>query len=171
MAAVKVALVVFAAAVLQVSIFTSVPVLRAPPDVLLVALVSIGLLRGSITGAVAGFCGGLLVDVATLGTLGVSALLLTVVGFWVGRYGETTGRGRPQAPLIAVVAATVVVWVGAYTLHYLLGSTVDASRGLVPVLPAVVWGALLVYPVHALLRRAVGSGGQPERAREVELVV
>ena len=61
-------------------------------------LVSVALLRGAVTGAVTGFFAGLIVDVATLGTLGLTALLLTLVGYWVGRYGETTGRARPARP-------------------------------------------------------------------------
>lgn len=171
MAYVRIGIVVFVVTIVQVSVLSSAPILGAPPDLLLVAVVSIALLRGSVVGAVTGFAGGLLVDVATMGTLGVWALLLTITGFWVGRYAETTGRGRPQAPLLAVCAATLAVWFGAYALSYLLGTTVDASRGLLPVLPALVWGAALVYPVHALLRRWVREDEPPVRGREVELVV
>ena len=57
-------------------------------------VVCIALAAGSIAGAVAGFAGGLLVDVMTLGTLGTTSLVLTLAGYWAGRYGETTGRGR-----------------------------------------------------------------------------
>ena len=61
-------------------------------------LVAIALLRGSVFGAVAGFGAGLLVDTANLGTLGVTSLLLTIAGYWIGRYGETTARDRFHAP-------------------------------------------------------------------------
>ena len=66
-----------------------------------------GSLRGATVGAVSGFAAGLIVDTATLGTLGVTSLLLTLAGYWAGRYGETTGRGRPFAPYIAVVVIAV----------------------------------------------------------------
>ena len=99
----------FVVAILQVSAFSSVGIGGGGPDVLLVTLVSIALLRGAVTGAVAGFAAGLIVDVATLGTLGVTSLLLTLAGYWAGRYGETTGRSRAHAPLVATVAATVFV--------------------------------------------------------------
>ena len=37
-------------------------------------------------------------DLATFETIGVTSLLLTLTGYWIGRYGETTGRGRTYAP-------------------------------------------------------------------------
>jgi rod shape-determining protein MreD len=168
---VRLGVVVFVAAIVQVSAISSVHLFGATPDVLLVVLVSAALLRGAVTGAVAGFAAGLVVDVATLGTLGVTALLLTLVGYWSGRYGETGGRGRPYAPLLAVVAATALYWFGAYLLDYMLGEAVSASTSLWPVLPALLLNALLAYPVYALVRRLVGRGVQAPRTREVELVV
>jgi rod shape-determining protein MreD len=140
--------------------------------VLLVALVAIALRRGSITGAVAGFGGGLLVDVATLGTLGLNALLLSVAGYWAGRYGETTGRGRAHAPLLAVGAITIGVGVAGYLLHFMLGQDVSARLALVTALvPAVILNLLLCVPVHALCRALVGPAEPARRAREVELYV
>ena len=101
----------------------------------------------------AGFAAGLILDVATLGTLGVTSLLLTLAGYWAGRYGETTGRSRAHAPLVAAVAATVFIEVGGYALHSMLGEPVAARAVLVALPAAVLWNALLAYPVFALVRR------------------
>ena len=68
-------------------------ILGATPDILLVTLVAVALVRGATTGAVAGFFGGLVIDIALLDTLGVTSLLLTLVGYWTGRYGETAPSG------------------------------------------------------------------------------
>ena len=108
----------------------------------------------------------------TLGTLGLTSLLLTLAGYWTGRYGETTGRGRPHAPLVATVAATVFVEVGGYVLDSLLGGAVDVRS----VLLAVPCGgdlerAARLSRCSALVRRLVGSTERVERAREVELLV
>ena len=51
---------VFVAAILQVSVFSDVIVLHGTPDLLLVTIICVALLRGPIVGAVAGFWGGLL---------------------------------------------------------------------------------------------------------------
>jgi rod shape-determining protein MreD len=139
--------------------------------VLLVTLVSVSLLRGAVTGAVAGFAAGLIVDVSTLGTLGLTSLLLTLVGYWAGRYGETTGRDRSYAPLLATLVATGFVGLGGYGVHLMLGESVSARVVLAALPAALIWNAALAYPVFALMRRVVGSAGRVDRAREVELLV
>ena len=167
----KVAVVVFVAAILQVTIFSSVDILGGTPDVVLLTLVGIALLRGSIYGASAGFAAGLLVDTANLGTLGVTSLLLTIAGYWIGRYGETTGRDRAHAPYVSVAVATILVQFGALFLHYMLGDPVSARVVLLDALPAKVGlNLLLTLPVYALTRWVLGLGRVPERATEVQLL-
>jgi rod shape-determining protein MreD len=149
---------VFVAALLQVVIVSSLVVGGGTPDLLLVVVVALGLLRGSSAGAVFGFVGGVVVDVVTLGTLGVTSLVLTLAGFWAGRYGETTGRGRKLAPVIAVGAITLLAGGFGYVLHYLLGDEVVARTALVTaVAPAFVMNLVLALPVHRLVRKAVGE--------------
>ena len=168
---VKIGVLLFLVAILQVSAFSSVRIGGAAPDVLLVTLVAVALLRGSITGAVAGFLTGLVVDITTLGTLGLTSLLLTLAGYWAGRYGETTGRGRVHAPLVATVVATVFVEIGGFCLDSLLGEPLDLRSALIALPAAVIWNALLAYPVFGLVRRLIGEPERVERAREVELLV
>lgn len=170
--AARIAVLVFVAGIVQVSVLASAPVAGGTADVLLVVLVCVALLRGSVAGAVAGFCGGLLVDVATLGTLGVEALLLTVAGFWAGRYGETTGRDRGHALPLAVAVITILVAVAGLGLHYMLGDPVEAHRALVTTLaPAIPLNVLVAWPVGRLCRRLLRPSAPLERAQEVELVV
>jgi rod shape-determining protein MreD len=170
---VKIGLLVFFGAIVQVSVLApNAVVLGGTADVLLVLLVCVALLRGSITGAIAGFCGGLVVDVATLDTLGVTALLLTIAGYWAGRYGETTGRGRLHAVPVAVAVITVLTAFAGLVLHYMLGDQVSAHRALVTtLLPAVPLNLLVAWPVNRLCRRLLAVQPLVERVREVELGV
>ena len=167
----KAAALVFVAAILQVTIFSQIDILGGYPDVVLLTLMGIAFLRGSIYGAAAGFFAGLIVDTANLATLGVSSLLLTVAGYWIGRYGETTGRDRAHAPFVSVAVATILVQLGALILHYMLGDTVSAQRVLVDALPQkVALNLLLTLPVYALTRRLLAHAAAPERATEVRLL-
>ena len=163
--------VVFVAALVQVVVVSSMLVGGGSPDLLLVAVVALGLLRGSIPGAVFGFLGGVVVDLVTLGTLGVTSLVLTLAGFWAGRYGETTGRGRRFAPVIAVGAITLLAGAFGYVLQYLLDEEVVARHALVNALaPAFVLNLILALPVHRLARRIVGEEVRGEPLPEVEVV-
>ena len=166
--ALKAAGLLFVAAIAQVSILSGAEILGGTPDLVLVTLVAVALLRGAVFGAVAGFCVGLVVDTGTFATLGFSSLLLTTAGYWIGRYGETTGRGRTRAPLVSVAVATVLVTFGALALHFMLGQNAPAREVLVDALPpTLLLNLLLAAPVFALCRRVLRS---PERAPEVQLL-
>jgi rod shape-determining protein MreD len=162
---------VFIAAMLQVVVVSSIVVGGGAPDLLLVVVVALGLLRGSISGAALGFVGGLVVDLATLGTLGVTSLVLTLGGFWAGRYGETTGRGRRLAPIVAVGTITLLAGAFGYVLQYLLDEDVVARHALVTALvPAFVMNLVLALPVHRLVRAVVGEEVRAEPSPEVEVI-
>lgn len=169
--AAKVALAVFVAAVVQTSMLNPVDLGGGTPDLLLVTLVAVSLLRGPIYGAAAGFFAGLVVDTALLGTLGQTSLLLTVAGYWIGRYGETTGRDRTHAPLLSIVVVTILYAFCALGLRVMLGDPVSARLVLVDALPpTVVLNAILAIPVYALIRRMLRPTTVAERAREVTLL-
>lgn len=157
----------FFAAVIQVTIVDSIGILGGSPDLVLVLLVAVALTQGSIFGAVSGFWAGLLIDVARLGTLGFTSLLLTLAGFWIGRYGETTGRDRAHAPLLSVAVVTVLYAASALILHFLLGEPAPARIVLDELPGTLVLNLILTYPAFALVRRLFA---RPDRAPEVEFV-
>jgi rod shape-determining protein MreD len=167
------AALLFGVALVQAVIVPPYVVAGGSPELLLLTVISLGLVRGSVAGAGYGFAAGLLFDLLTLDTLGLSSLVLTLAGFWAGRYGETTGRGRRLSPLVSVAVITVLAALFAFFLHSLLGDEVVARHALVTVLlPTLLVNVLLAYPVHALVRAIV-----PEReplgpaAQRVEVLV
>ena len=117
----------FVAVLVQVSMLSAYTPLGGSLDLVLVTLVSIALLRGSVFGATAGFVAGLLIDTANLGTLGFTSLLLTLAGFWIGRYGETTARDRFHAPYTSVAVVTLLYTFGALALRFVLGDPAPAG--------------------------------------------
>lgn len=168
--AVRVGALVFVAAIVQVAIVSGIDVLDSAADVLLVVVVAVAFQRGAVGGALAGFAGGLIVDVATLGVLGVTSLLLTLAGFWAGRYAETTGRERSFAPYLAVGVMAVLVTAGGVIVHFLLGDAIDVrliGSGLVP---TVIIDVALAVALVPLSRRVIGAP-RIVYAREVEVVV
>ena len=156
----KAGVVFFVAVVLQTAIVSAFEPGGGTADLVLVTLTGVALLRGALFGAFAGFYAGFLLDAANLGTLGFSSLLLTLIGYWIGRYGETTGRDRAHAPLLAIAVVTVLYALGSLGMHYLLGDPVSARAGLVDALPVqIVLNLLLTLPVYAVCRRLFSRPG------------
>jgi rod shape-determining protein MreD len=168
--AAKAGVVLFLCVIVQSSILSLVDVFGGTPDLVLVALVSFALLRGSVFGALAGFWAGLLLDIATLATLGVAALLLTIGGYWIGRYGETTARDRTHAPFTSVLVVTVIAIVGKLVLDYVLGESAPARAAFASIPATVVLNLILTLPVYALARRLFPPRELTDRTREVRLL-
>jgi rod shape-determining protein MreD len=167
---VKAAVLFFVAAIAQVSIFSQLHVFGAVPDVLLVTLVAIALLRGSVVGAVGGFLAGLVVDTATLGTMGLTSLVLTVSGYWIGRYGETTGRDRAHAPFLSIAVVTVLYELGLLVVHFVLGESAPAGAVVRSLVPAIVLNLILTGPLYAIVRRLLRGVERDELTAEVQLL-
>jgi rod shape-determining protein MreD len=166
---VKAAGVLFIAALLQLSVLTEYRAFRTA-SIVLVALLSVALLRGSVFGALAGFGTGLMLDTATLGTLGVTSLLMTIGGFWIGRYGETTARDRFHAPYVSVAVVTVLYSLGQLFLQFVLGQPAPAGV-VVHALPlGLLLNLLLTLPVYGLVRRLFPPQQIGDRVREVRLL-
>ena len=166
---VKAAVLLFVASLLQMSVLGEYPPFRSA-SIVLVALLAVSLLRGSVFGAVAGFGTGLLLDTATLGTLGVTSLLLTIAGFWIGRYGETTARDRFHAPYLSVAVVTVLYAYGQILLQFVLGEPAPAGLVTRELFAALLVNLVLTLPVYGLAWRLFPPAEHGDRVREVRLL-
>ena len=151
--AAKAAALLFFTVVVQLSIMAQVTILGGHPNLLLVTLVCVALMRGAVFGAVAGFSAGLLADTGVFGTLGFTALLLTLAGYWTGRYGETTGRERAHAPWLSIAVVTILYQIAALVLRFMLGQNAPAGAILRGLAATVFLNLILTLPVYAFTRR------------------
>ena len=151
--AAKAAVLLFFVVVVQLSIMAQVTILGGHPNLLLVTLVCVALLRGAVFAAIAGFAAGLLADSGVFATLGFTALLLTLAGYWTGRYGETTGRDRAHAPILSIAVITILYQVAALVLRFMLGQNAPAGAIFAGLAPTVFLNLILIVPVYAFTRR------------------
>lgn len=159
--AVVVAVLLILAVLIEVTVLAPLPFPGATPSLVLVVVVILASQFGASTGAVSGFAGGLLLDIAppAAGTIGITALLLTVVGYAVGRFAESDDRPWWTFAVLAAVAAPLVVLGGA-VLGGLLGDPRvrwDEVIGLMlsAAAYALVLALLLTLPLRRLCRWAV----------------
>jgi rod shape-determining protein MreD len=152
------------AAIAQIVCFSKMDVFGSDPDVALLVVISLGLLGGSLTGAVAGFSVGLLMDCLLLETLGGFALAMLSVGYVAGRYRETIGPPTRGATVLLGGALTLL---GSGVIAAIqIGTGIDATVSFLVVRDALVTsliGAALAVPVLWIVRLVVRSALVDER--------
>ena len=152
--ALRIAVLMIGAVVLQTAFFSTLSILGAPPNLIPVVVVSLGLLGGALFGAVCGFLTGFLLDSALLHTLGVSSLVLLSVGYLAGRYRESFEISSRFVPALLAAGFTLLAMAGFGAVQLMLG--VQAPVGL-NVVREIVIQALLAFPLalafHPLVRR------------------
>ena len=155
--ALRLALIVIVAVILQVSFFSFLSILGATPYVVPVVVVALGLLGGGVVGAVCGFFAGLLMDSLLLQTLGVSSLVLLSIGYLAGRYREGFEIRSGLVPALLAGGFTLLGATGFAAIELMLG--VNAPVSLLVVREIVVQALLAValgFAVYPLVRRALG---------------
>jgi rod shape-determining protein MreD len=152
------------AAVAQVVCFSKMDVFGSSPDVALLVVISIGMLGGSLTGAVTGFSIGLLIDCLLLETLGAFALTMLTVGYVAGRYRETVGR--PTRAAVVLLGGSLTLLGAVVIAAIQIGTGIDANVSFLVVRDALVKsliGALIAIPVLWIVRLVVRSALVDER--------
>ena len=130
------------------------------PDLVLLAVVALGLTGGPVAGMLTGFWAGLAMDVAppAAGMLGEHALVFCVVGYGCGRLSRMTDRSAASALGVAAFAAAAgeVLYVA---VGLMLGDPGISWTAIRSVLPPSVLQDVLISPfvVFGIWK----AGGQP----------
>ena len=155
----------FLTVVIQTAAVSQITVFGVSVDLSPLVVASVGLLAGSLPGAVFGFAAGLFADVALVQTLGVTSLLFIAIGYWSGRLRELRDPAHGLTPLAVGAAATAFAAIGFALMQFLLGVRAPVSWLLLrQVVVTILVGSLLALPIYALVRRVV-QGSLPEDPR------
>ena len=149
------ALVVLAV-ILQLSMLAHMRLLGGHLDLVVLVVAAVAFYAGSMPGAAMGFAAGFFLDLATGHTMGLSSLVLTAVGYGVGRFREVRDPAHGLLP-IPVGAAATAGWVTAFAaVSFMLdvGVSVSALVFRDMIVTSLV-GAALALPVFALCRRVL----------------
>jgi rod shape-determining protein MreD len=153
---VRCGLLLLLAMVLQVSTFSQLDILGGNADITVLAVAAIALYSGSVPGAIAGFAAGLLLDLALGANLGATSLVLTVVGYFTGRFMELRDPAHGLIPLPVAMVATFAYVIGVAAVQFMLdiGATVSilAVREMVA---TILLNTILALPVFSLVRRVI----------------
>src|SRR5438270_2322513 len=152
--ALRLAALAFGTVVIQQAAVSQISIFGVTADLGPLVVMSVGLLAGSMPGAIMGFGTGLLVDMVLFQTLGVTSLLYIPIGYWSGRLRELRDPAHGLVPLAMGAAATAVAGLGMAVIQFLLGVDSPVSLLLLQqIFITVLVNALIAIPVYALVRR------------------
>jgi rod shape-determining protein MreD len=153
-AIVRLVLIVLFTVVLEVSGVSGVRFLGATADLVPLVVGAVALWGGSIAGAAVGFSIGLLVDLVLGQDVGASSLVLTPIGYWVGRYGELNEPSHGLLPIPVAAAVTAAYLTGTTILSFLLAFDAEVSiYAFRDMFVTVIANTLIALPVFWLIRR------------------
>ena len=146
----------FFGVIVQESAVSQISVFGVYADLTPLLVMSVGLLAGSMAGAVTGFGIGLFVDLALVQTLGVTSLLYIGIGYWSGRLRELRDPAHGLVPLAIGAAATAVAGVGMAIIQFLLGIDAPVSWLLLQqIFLQTLVNALIALPVYAVVQHVI----------------
>lgn len=155
-----IAVLILVAAGLQISVLARLGLPGAVPDLVLVTVIAVAFAYGPLAGAVTGFAGGLLLDLAPPndGAVGTLALIMMVVGYVSAVVVEPRDRTLPVT--LAIVGGSAVSAVLAYAVGLAVTGSERVSWTNVPglALSAGLYAALLgmvAIPLVAWLVRRI----------------
>jgi rod shape-determining protein MreD len=152
----RLAVLAFATVVIQQAAISQISIFGVSADVGPLVVMSVGLLAGSMAGAITGFGIGLLVDIVLVQTLGVTSLLYIAIGYWSGRLRELRDPAHGLVPLAMGAAVTAFAGVGMALIQFLLGVNAPVSLLLFQqIFITVLVNSLIALPVFTIVRRLI----------------
>jgi rod shape-determining protein MreD len=151
---VRVGALLLVAVIVQLSALSQLNVLGGHADLVVLVVAAVAYYGGSVSGTATGFAAGLLVDLLTGATMGASSLVLTAVGYGVGRFREVRDPSHGLLP-VAVGTAATAAWVVAFAAVSLM---LDIGARVSPLviremILTILLNALLALPVFTGCRR------------------
>ena len=161
----RIVAIVILGVLLQLSFFSEVHVFHTSPDILPALVVVLGLLGGSMTGAVAGFSVGLLLDCLLVAPLGESSLVLLTVGYLAGLYRERFDLSNSLTPPLMCMGLTLLAEAAFAAVRLMLGVDAPISALVVrDILVKSIYAFFLGVPIYLGVRRALRPALITERA-------
>ena len=142
------------AVILQVSTLNQLPIFDGYADIVVLVVAAVAYYGGSVAGSAAGFSAGLLLDLLTGTTMGASSLVLTAVGYGVGRFREVRDPSHGLLPVVVGTLATAA-WVVAFAAVALM---LDIGARVSPLvlrdmIMTILLNAVLALPVFTGCRK------------------
>lgn len=135
---------------IQLTVAPEISIGSVRPDILLVATVCWALFEGPASGALFGFCGGLLEGIFSTNILGVSAFAKTIIGYFSGEMRQRVVSKSVIWPMVIVLAASILHELMKFATWAIVGLEERPPFSMGIIVGLAMYNAvitLVVYPV------------------------
>ena len=140
---------------LETTIFQWIPFIKVTPNLLLILTVSMGFMRGHISGLVVGFFSGLLLDMYFGTYMGICALIYVLIGYASGFANKIFVKEELSIPVILIGVGELGYFFLYYILEFLLRGRLNIGYyfltiGIPRIIYTVVVGIILYKLIYKI---------------------
>lgn len=136
---------------LQTTVLEIISIRKVTPDLQLILITFIALRRGSMSGQITGFCGGLLEDLTSLSPLGFHAIVRTLLGFCAGLMHGWIRTSTIIVPVLLLFGAEILKGIISSLLEVIYGIHIDLNLTSGRFWIEACYTAVIAPPLFAVL--------------------
>ena len=145
-------LVILACFILQTTVFQTLAIGSIVPNLLLIATISFGFMRGKITGIWTGFLCGILKDVFYGKLLGFYALVYLCIGYGAGCCTKIFYDEEVRVPMFLVAVGDFIYGLAVYGFQFLMRGRIEIFFYLRRIIiPEAIYTVLITVVLYKLL--------------------
>ena len=145
-------LVILACFILQTTVFQTLSIGSIVPNLLLIATISFGFIRGKITGIWTGFFCGILKDLFYGNLLGFYALVYLCIGYGAGCCTKIFYDEEIRVPMFLVAAGDLIYGLAVYGFQFLMRGRIEIFFYLRRIIiPEAIYTVLITVILYKLL--------------------
>jgi rod shape-determining protein MreD len=151
---IAITVIVIVCFLLQCTLFQSLSLASATPNLLIIVVSSFGFMRGKKEGLIIGFFSGLLIDIFYGGSiLGFYALIYMYIGYGNGMFHKLFYDEDVTLPLGLITGSDLIYNLSIYLFRFFLRNRMNFLYYLIRVmLPEVVYTLIITIFLYRLLR-------------------
>ena len=145
-------LVILACFILQTTVFQTLAIGSIVPNLLLIATISFGFMRGKITGIWTGFLCGILKDLFYGNLLGFYALVYLCIGYGAGCCTKIFYDEEIRVPMFLVAVGDLIYGLAVYGFQFLMRGRIEIFFYLRRIIiPEAIYTVLITVVLYKLL--------------------
>lgn len=141
--------------ILQANFFTWFTIAGIKPNLFVIFVVFLGLFGGRYIGLTSGVIVGLLLDLFVGKSVGISAIMLGIVGIFAGFLDKNFSKDSKITIILMIVATTLVYEIGSYVINTFIFSYEVVILNFIKILLIeLLYNAILTIILYPIIQKA-----------------